>query len=147
MNLRRALVPLSAFALAAFAFSAADTLAAAQPSQLVSQYSSWAGSKSNADSLVRGLRGGTPVMLSTTGADRTVSLAGFTPSARMSDEQVAAALAQARASLARLGIQRPSAEQIQAALIGGEVQLPRGGTRVMAGSLGEAGTGGVVATR
>ena len=108
--------------------------AAGDTSRLASQYAAWAGGKTNADALVKGLRNGTSIMLSTTGPDRVVSLAGFTPPARLSDEQVAAALAEARASLRSIGIQRPSADQIQAALIGGEVRLANGSTRLVRGS-------------
>ena len=104
-------------------------MSAAGESRLASEYATWAGGRTNADALVKGLRNGSSIMLSTVGPDRVLSLAGFTPPARLSDEEVAAALAQARASLRGLGIQRPSADQIQAALIGGEGHA-QGGTRI-----------------
>ncbi len=147
MNTRHALRALPAVLIAATLFTAARAQANPSP-PLAAQYASWAGGKSNAAALVDGLRNGTPITLSTTGADRSVSLAGFTPSARLTEEEVAAALGNARASLARLGIKRPTAEQIQAALIGGEVAVPAGGTRVVAGSLTNGGGAtSVVATR
>lgn len=125
--------------------------AAAENSRIASQYAGWAGGKANADNLVKGLRNGSSVMLSTIGPDRVVSLAGFTPPAALSDEEIAAALADARAALSRLGIQRPSADQIQAAIIGGEVKLANGATRLVRGAVSPAApvatTGDVVATR
>jgi hypothetical protein len=106
---------------------AADSLAA--------RHAAWAGGQANADALVMGLRTGTSITLSTIRADGTTSLAGFTPRGRMSEAEAAAALQRARASLERLGIRRPSAEQIQAALIGGEVQLRDGASTVMDGAV------------
>lgn len=128
-------------AAAALALAAIPALAAIAPDdsrRIASQYSSWAGSKANADALVNGLQNGTTVMLTTQGSDNTRSLAGFTPPARMSAEEVAAALAQAKATLASMGIRHPSADQIQAAVIGGDVALPNGRTRTIAGAVGRA---------
>lgn len=102
---------------------------------LVQQYAGWAGSPENAEALVTGLRSGDAITITTTAPDRTVSIAGFTPRAAMDAGQVASALSTARRSLARLGIQRPTAEQIQAALIGGEVVLSDGGSTVVPGAI------------
>jgi hypothetical protein len=129
-------------AAAVFTLAAVPALAAIAPDdsrQIASQYSAWAGSKANADSLVTGLQNGTTVMLVTQNPNNTRSLAGFTPPARMSAEEVASALARAKATLASLGIRQPSADQIQAALIGGDVTLPSGRTRPIAGVVGAAG--------
>ena len=104
-------------------------------SRLASQYAAWAGGKSNADSLVRGLRTGSSITLVTVSADRTKTIAGFTAQTQMSPEEVSAALASAKSTLARLGVRQPSADQIQAALIGGEVALPNGKTRLVQGSV------------
>ena len=68
-----------------------------------------------------------------------VSLAGFTPGAPMTYAEVAAALARARADLMRLGVRQPTAEQIQAALIGGEVHLSNGRTRMLRGTVAPQG--------
>jgi hypothetical protein len=103
--------------------------------RLASQYASWAGGKSNADSLVKGLRTGSSITLVTVSPDRTKSIAGFTAQATMSPEEVSAALASAKSSLARMGIRQPTADQIQAALIGGEVELPNGKSRLVQGSV------------
>ena len=107
--------------------------------RLSSQYASWAGSKANADAIVGGLARGSSITLVTSGPNGSASLAGFTPSGAMSSAQVGSALASAQQSLSRLGITRPNAEQIQAALIGGDVVVPGGATRQVAGSIGVRG--------
>lgn len=128
-----------AVALVAIALSA-PAVAAVAPAdddarRLASQYASWAGGKSNADALVAGMQNGTTVMLMTRNSDNTRSLAGFTPQSKMTTEEIAAALARARSTLASMGVKQPSADQIQAALIGGEVALPGGRTRAVQGSV------------
>lgn len=112
---------------------------------LSSRYATWAGGKSNADALVNGLQSGKTVMLVTQGSNNTRSLAGFTPPAAMSEEEVGAALSKARSTLSSMGIKQPSADQIQAALIGGEVDLGNGRTKLVQGSV--AATPDAVATR
>ena len=103
--------------------------------KLSSQYSTWAGGKSNADAIVTGMQNGSTVMITTTGPDNTRSLAGFTPQTRMSTEEIAAALANAKSTLASMGVKQPSADQIQAALIGGEVEIGNGRTKMVQGSV------------
>jgi hypothetical protein len=125
-------------AAAVLALAAIPAVAAIAPDdsrRLSSKYTEWAGGKSNADNIVTGLHNGTSVMLVTQGTDNTRSLAGFTPPAAMSAEEVEAALAKARSTLASMGIRRPSADQIQAALIGGDVTLADGRTRAVQGSI------------
>ena len=125
-------------AAAAFALAAIPAIAAIAPEdsrRLSSKYSEWAGGKSNVDNIVTGLQNGSSVMLMTQGSDNTRSLAGFTPPAALSAGEVEAALAKARSTLASMGIRRPSADQIQAALIGGEVTLADGRTRAVQGSV------------
>lgn len=118
------------------------------PSRLVSEFSAWAGSRQNADALVRGLHNGSSITLATNGVGgHNVSLAGFTPGAPMSFEEVREALVSARSSLAHLGVHRPTAEQIQAALIGGEVELARGRTRMLPGTVAVRGGNPNVASR
>ena len=104
--------------------------------RLSSQYTAWAGSKANADALVSGLTRGSSITLVTSGPNGSASLAGFTPSRPMSHGEARSALASAQQSLARLGISKPTAEQIQAALIGGDVVVANGATRQVAGSIG-----------
>ena len=59
----------------------------------------------------------------------------------MSYSSVSSALAGAQRSLARMGITRPTAEQIQAALIGGEVLLPTGASTQLRGAVAARGAG------
>jgi hypothetical protein len=132
----------------AFAASAmAATAREADASRLANHYSEWAGGQSNADALIAGLRNGAPVTLVTNGADRSASIAGFTPSSPMSYGAVDTALSSAQRSLARLGINRPNAEQIQAALIGGEVSTSSGALVAVRGSVSARGGTGPVASR
>ena len=130
-------------ALCAALFAAAPAWAQPQGdlARLSSQYTAWAGSKANADALVGGLARGSSITLVTSGSGGSASLAGFTPSRSMSAGEVSSALASAQQSLARLGITRPTAEQIQAALIGGDIVVPSGATRQIAGSVGVRGVG------
>jgi hypothetical protein len=134
----RSYTPVIVFIVSVLVLGVAERVMAADTS-LASRYSQWAGGQSNADALVQGLRSGTPIAISTRRADGTTSMAGFTPRALKSDAEVSAALQRARASLSRLGIENPSAEQIQAALIGGEVELRDGASTVMNGAVGTAG--------
>ena len=131
---------------AAPAAPAANTAPSPQPdaatSRLTERFAGWAGSRANAEALINGMRSGTSITLVTNGTDaqsRNVSLAGFTPPSAMSDAQIAAALDNARRALVRLGIQRPNAEQIQAAILGGEVTQPNGNVALVAGQYGAAG--------
>jgi hypothetical protein len=119
------------------AIFATAPLAYAQPNGsagLSSQYAGWAGGKSNADALISGLRSGSSITLVTNGPDRSVSLAGFTPARALTDGEIRAALSSAQQALSRAGVARPNAEQIQAALIGGEIKVGSA-TRQMAGVL------------
>ena len=141
----RALAASLAASLAVAANAMAAPAPATEATRLSSQYAEWAGGRSNADSLVAGLRNGAPVTIVTNGSDRAVSLAGFTPSAPMSYGNVASALASAQRSLSRLGIPKPNAEQIQAALIGGEITTPKGSTVAVKGSV--AARGAPIASR
>ena len=129
------MIRLAAAAITLAALPAVAALGDTDSRSLSSQYAGWAGGKSNADALVNGLQSGKTVMLVTQGANNTRSLAGFTPPGPMSAEQVSAALAKAKSTLAGMGVKQPSADQIQAALIGGEVELGNGKTKVVQGSV------------
>lgn len=129
----RTIVAAIALALSAPAFAAMATSDDAR--RISSQYSSWAGGKANADALVTGMQNGTTVMLVTRGSDNTRSLAGFTPQSKMTTEEIAAALARAKSTLSSMGVKQPSADQIQAALIGGEVSLAGGKTKAVQGAV------------
>lgn len=110
-------------------------MADADVSRLAARYAAWAGSRSNADSIVNGLRHGDSITLVTVAPDNTRRLAGFTAQTQMSPPEISKALAQARRTLASLGIRKPHADQIQSSLIGGEVALPGGKTRLIQGSV------------
>ena len=131
---------------AAVAAPAANTAPTPTPdaatSRLTERFAGWAGSRANAEALISGMRSGSSITLVTNGGDaqsRNLSLAGFTPPRAMSDAQIASALDNARRSLVRLGIQRPNAEQIQAALIGGDVTQPNGTVATVAGQFPSSG--------
>jgi hypothetical protein len=109
---------------------------AAQPapaggSTLVDQYAGdlaeWAGSRSNAISLLEGLANKALINLDGPSAQASAGHLSFTsPSGSMSHRNAYIALALARMQLATLGITRPVPEQIAAALIGGSVGVKRG---------------------
>ena len=140
MTPSRAIAASLAAALALAANAMAASAPATDATRISSHYSEWAGGRSNADSLVAGLRNGAPITLVTNGANRNVSIAGFTPTASMSYGNVSAALSSAQRSLARIGVTQPTAEQIQAALIGGEVTTASGATAMVKGSIAPRGT-------
>ena len=147
MTNSRALVASLAACLAFTGSAMAASASVTDATRLSTQYSEWAGGRSNADALVAGLRNGAPITLVTNGANRNVSLAGFTPTSPMSYSSVGAALAKAQRSLARAGIDQPTAEQIQAALIGGEVVTANGASTMVKGSVAPRGTTTPVASR
>ena len=96
---------------------------------------------------MNGLHNGTSITLATTGPNRSTSLAGFTPSAPLSYDEVRDALAGARNELRGFGIHQPTAEQIQAALIGGEIELGNGRSRMVRGTVTPLGGNPSVASR
>ena len=110
-----------------------------ESARLADRYAQFLGGRANSDAVIAGLRSGTSITLVTNGGDRNVSLAGFTPPGPMSDTQINNALGSAQRSLSRLGIHKPTAEQIQAALVGGEVVQPNGNVALVQGQFGSAG--------
>ena len=76
-----------------------------------------------------------------------MSLAGFTPGSPMEYDQIRGALGSARTTLSRLGVRQPSAEQIQAALIGGEVEVKGGRTHNLPGTVAVLGGNPNIAAR
>ena len=113
----------------------ANAAIATDEARLASQYAAWAGGKSNADSLVNGLRTGNSVTLVTSGPDHRKSIAGFTAQTTMTAAEIGAALASAKSTLAQMGIRQPTAEQMQAALIGGEITPAQGKPKLVQGSV------------
>lgn len=96
--------------------------------KLATQFSSFAGSKANAQSLVAGLRNGGPITLATPAASGQTSptVTIDTPTRPMGYGNVTISLALARQQLANQGITQPTPQQIQAALTGGTVTTGSG---------------------
>jgi hypothetical protein len=91
--------------------------------ELVRDYTRFAGSKDNAESLVAGLRDGEPIKLEAKDGTTTT----FEPATdKLGYGNVKIALALAKESLAEQGIHRPTPEQIEAALNGGTITLGSG---------------------
>ena len=109
--------------------------------RIASDFTALAGSRDNALALVRALRSGTQVTLTstttgTTGTTGTTSSTSFTPpTGRMGWGNVFISLALAQSSLAQLGITKPTAAQLQAALMGGSVTGADGTTTALKGVL------------
>jgi hypothetical protein len=146
MDYRKLAASLAA-SLAAASSAMAATAPAGDTSRIITQYSSWAGSRANSEALVNGLRHGTTITLVTTSPDHSVSLAGFTPAAPMSEADIAHALSSAQRALTRLGVVHPTAEQIQAALIGGDLAVAGGRTQAMPALVAVRGGSARVASR
>lgn len=118
-----------------------DSLATSQgnarvESRISSDFSTFAGSTDNSSSLVTGLRSGSPITLSSTDAKGVTTTTTFTPpTGKMGYGNVFTSLALAKNQLAGLGITQPTAQDIQAALNGGNVTLPNGDTKTLTGVL------------
>lgn len=95
--------------------------------QLVTRYTTLAGSDTNALALVDGLRNGTQVSLGDTTFTPATSSLGY--------GEINTSLALAQAELAAVGITAPTADQLEAALNGGTVTLSDGSTADMQGVL------------
>ncbi|GAB3027710.1 hypothetical protein GCM10027285_07330 [Oleiagrimonas citrea] len=118
----------------------ATTTDTAGGTRIVTQYTTLAGSDSNAQALVDGLRNGTDITLSTatTASDGTTTTSDttFTPATgAMGYGNVNISLALAQADLAAAGITDPTADQLEAALNGGTVTLDDGSTVDLQGVL------------
>ena len=85
--------------------------------KLIARYTDLAGSSSNAEALVTGLRNDTTIKL-TSGSTSTSFTA---PTGKMGYGNVDNALALAEASLKAQGISDPTPEQLKAALVGGTI--------------------------
>jgi hypothetical protein len=104
--------------------------------RISSDFSAFAGSTANADALVTGLRNGTDITLTTMDAKGVTTATTFTPpTGRMGYGNVYTSLALAKQQLAGLGITEPTAQQMQAALVGGTVTAGSGQTTTMTGVL------------
>lgn len=96
--------------------------------KLATSYTAFAGSASNAQALVNGLRSGTAIVLVTPATVTTPAVqTTFTPSThQLGYGNVNISLALAQAELKAAGITQPTAAQIEAALNGGSVAGPNG---------------------
>jgi hypothetical protein len=105
--------------------------------RLVDKFSRFAGSRSNAESLVNGLRNDTEVKLAS-----AQGAASFTPKTdRMGFGNVNIALTLAKATLAEQGIHRPTPQQIEAALNGGTITTKSGERMRLPGILKQRASG------
>ncbi len=119
--------------------STANTAPLASSGKLATQYSKFAGSQTNADALVSGLRDQQPITLvaipSTTGP--TAPSATFTPvTGKLGYGNINIALSLAKADLAKQGITNPTPAQLAAALNGGTIATATGSV-TMAGVLSQ----------
>ena len=108
---------------------------ATQPEdKIASEFSIFAGSQDNARSLVTGLRQGSEVTLTNDGP--AGGGATFTPPTRpMGDGNVRISMALAQEQLIRAGVTQPTAEQLNASLVGGTVTSDSGRTTELQGVL------------
>jgi hypothetical protein len=130
-------------AVLAAALLASGAASAAEPKQISPDFVTFAGSPANADSLVGGLRSGTPITLSSTDSAGVTTTNTFSPATgSMGNGNVRIALLLAKQQLAGVGITQPTAQQIQASLIGGDVIVNgqtttlQGVTTLRAGGMG-----------
>jgi len=131
-----------AAALAA-ALLASGAASAAEPKQISPDFVPFAGSSANADSLVGGLRSGSPITLSSTDSAGVTTTNTFSPATgSMGNGNVRIALLLAKQQLAGVGITQPTGQQIQASLTGGDVIVNgqtttlQGVTTLRAGGMG-----------
>lgn len=101
-------------------------------SELVRDYTRFAGSEANAESLVAGLRNDAPIRLDAKDGTTTT----FEPATeKLGYGNVKIALALAKESLAAQGIGKPTPEQIRAALNGGTITTKSGREMQLTGVL------------
>lgn len=116
----RFIAALAAAAFSAAAFSQAIVSPATQQvQQLAPQLVAFAGSAGNFESLVTGLTTGTPVTLTSVGADGALQVVTFVPGALLSPADVAVTLETARQNLIVRGVAAPTPEQLAVSLLGG----------------------------
>jgi hypothetical protein len=111
--------------------SPSSTTAASQPTEeLISKFTTFAGSTTNAQSLVNGLRSGSSVTLQpTTTTTPPTPAATFTPPTNpMGFGNINIALSLAKSELASQGITQPTPLQIETALLGGSLTTASGST-------------------
>jgi hypothetical protein len=138
LNAQRAAV-LAAFLFAQPLLAPAHERDASEPEdRLVDKFTRFAGSRTNAESLVNGLRNDQEVKLTST----TQNSASFTPKTdKMGFGNVNIALTLAKATLAEQGITRPTPDQLKAALNGGTITTTSGKQVKLTGILTQRASG------
>lgn len=94
--------------------------------RLAPQLVNFFGSSANFQNLVNGLASGTPITLTSVGADGLTRVVTFTPGSTLPPLQIAQTLEAARQSLISRGIAAPTAEQTAISLVGGNLQTATG---------------------
>ncbi len=140
--MKRTLRVIAGFILMAWAnMPAAQALATEREglvaAKIAANFTRLAGSEENALALVNALRSGDMVRLvaATHGMEIPDMTAFETTAGAMEWKAVRITLTRAQDSLARAGIRHPTAEQLQAALLGGDVTDADGTTRTLTGVL------------
>lgn len=125
------------------ATTAPATSSTESSARLVSAYTEFAGSQSNATALVQGLQSGQSVTLTPTGTpSATNAPVTFTPAtSKLGAGDVNIALALAKAELKQAGISNPTPAQLAAALNGGTVTRADGTQVQIKGVLAERKSG------
>lgn len=121
----------------------AQTSTNTQEARLASNYSTFAGSQTNSDALVSGLRTDSSITLTAdpAGPNAGAPSATFTPATgKLGYGNVNIALALAKADLAKVGITQPTPAQLAAALNGGKITTATGEV-TMAGVLAQRSAG------
>jgi hypothetical protein len=114
-------------------------------SRIAGDFTTFAGSEVNAQSLVTGLRNGTPVKLTSTlsggGTPTTTTLSFDNPTRPMGYGNVHIGLSLARQQLASYGINDPTPQEIQSALTGGSITSSSGRMVTLSGVLTQRAAG------
>jgi hypothetical protein len=107
---------------------------AAVSGKISADFRTFAGSTANANALVGGLRSGSPITLTSTNPQGATSSTTFTaPTGKMGYGNVFISLSLAQQQLVNAGITQPTAQQIQASLLGGTVTTDAGQTVKLSG--------------
>ncbi len=129
----------------AFAQAPAGSTAVRQVQLLAPQLLAFAGSSANFESLVNGLTQGTPVTLTSVGADGSMQIVTFVIGTSLAPVDAARTLEAARQTLISQGIAAPTAQQLAGSLARGNPVQVR--TEALGGpSLGGTGTANLNAT-
>lgn len=131
----RFIVAALALSFGAAAHAQPSVPSAQQVQLLAPQLVPFSGSTANFESLVSGLTAGTPVTLTTLGADGTMQIVTFLPGLAMSAADAARTLETARQSLIARGIATPNAQQLAVALMGGTLTNGSGTSGALPGIL------------